>query len=89
MGRSASITCYPAKIPHFFENLQILAFYAILFTTSSIVFESFIRAISVGFQRMAIRQALVSIYGLNGLRLVLYMSFLYHSLRAFPWRQSL
>jgi len=24
---------YPAKIPHFFENLQILAFYAILFIT--------------------------------------------------------
>jgi hypothetical protein len=27
----------PAKIPHFFENFQILAFYAILFTTSLIV----------------------------------------------------
>ena len=30
MGCSASIACYPAKIPHFFENLKILAFYAIL-----------------------------------------------------------
>jgi|SRR6516162_5589429 hypothetical protein len=29
-GMFYSITCYPAKIPHFFENLQILAFYAIL-----------------------------------------------------------
>ena len=30
-----------------------------------------------------------TVYGLNGLRLVLYVSSLYHSLRAFPWRQSL
>jgi hypothetical protein len=29
---------YPAKIPHFFENLQILAFYYNLFTTSLIVY---------------------------------------------------
>jgi hypothetical protein len=33
---------YPAKIPHFFENLQIFAFYAILFITSFIVRQSFI-----------------------------------------------
>jgi len=29
-----------------------------------------------------------AVYGLNGLRLGLYVSSLYHSLRAFPWRQS-
>jgi len=40
---------YPAKIPHFFENLQILAFYTILFTTSLIVCESFIQALLSGF----------------------------------------
>jgi hypothetical protein len=46
---------YPAKIPHFFQNIQILAFYTILFTTSLIVCESFIRGLLTGFQRVAIR----------------------------------
>jgi len=32
---------YPAKIPHFFENLQILAFYAILFIAPLVFCESF------------------------------------------------
>ena len=36
-GRTNQLLYHPAKIPHFFENLQILAFYAILFTTSLIV----------------------------------------------------
>jgi len=49
MGRFASMTCYPAKIPHFFENLQILAFYTIPFTTSLIVCESFAEGILTGF----------------------------------------
>jgi hypothetical protein len=83
------MTRYPAKIPYLFKNVQILAFYLILFITSMIVCESFSRGLLTGFQRVAIRLALAAIDGLNGLRLVLYMSSVYHSLRAFPWRQSL
>src|SRR5271165_3440663 len=54
-GSSASIARYPAKIPHFFENRQIFAFYTIPFTTSLIVWESCIRGPFTGFQRVAIR----------------------------------
>jgi hypothetical protein len=68
MGCSASIACYPAKIPHFFESLKILAFYTILFTTSLIVCESLIRGLLIGFKSVAMRQALASIDGLNGRR---------------------
>ena len=68
MGCSARIARYPAKITHFFENLQILPVYTILFTTSSIVCESFIRGLSIGFQRVAKPSALATIDGLNGLR---------------------
>jgi hypothetical protein len=57
-----------AKIPHFFGDPQILAFYTILFTTSLIACECFIGALLIGFQRIAIPYVLAGIYGLNGLR---------------------
>jgi hypothetical protein len=56
----ASIACYPAKIPHFFETLKILAFYAILLCTPLIACESFMEALLSGFQRFVCRLALPS-----------------------------
>jgi hypothetical protein len=43
-GCSARIARYPAKIPHFFENLQILTFYAMLLITPFVLCKSFIGA---------------------------------------------
>src|SRR5271166_36398 len=60
MGCSASIKCYPAKIPHFVESLKILAFYAILPSTPLIACESFMEALLSGFQRVVCRLALPS-----------------------------
>src|SRR5271166_365644 len=63
MGCSASMACYPAKIPHFFESLKILAFYAILLRilrTLLIACKSFMEALLSGFQRVVCRLALCS-----------------------------
>ena len=60
MGCSASIACYPAKIPHFFESLKILAFSAILLRTLLIACKSFMEAVLSGFQRVVCRLALCS-----------------------------
>src|SRR5271165_2376211 len=57
MGFSASIAFYPAKIPHFFESLKILAFYAILLRTLLIACKSFMEALLSGFQRVVCRLA--------------------------------
>src|SRR5271166_4823405 len=57
MPCSASIACYPAKIPHFFESVKILAFYAILLRTLLIACESFMEAVLSGFQRVVCRLA--------------------------------
>src|SRR5271166_1917203 len=57
MGCSKSIAFYPAKIPHFFENLKILAFYAILLRTPLIACEPFTEALLSGFQRFVCRLA--------------------------------
>jgi|SRR5208282_405280 len=57
MGCSKSIACNPAKIPHFFESLKILAFYAILPSTPLIACESFMEALLSGFQRVVCRLA--------------------------------
>jgi hypothetical protein len=57
MGCSTRIACYPAKIPHFFENLKILAFYAILLRTPLIACESFMEALLSGFQGVVCRLA--------------------------------
>src|SRR6202048_517400 len=57
MGCSRSIACYPAKIPHFLENLKILAFYAILPSAPLIACESFIQALLSGFERFVCRLA--------------------------------
>jgi|SRR5271165_889418 len=68
MGCSASIACYPAKIPHFFESLKILAFYANLLRTPLIACKSFTKALLAGFQRDARRSRPPIVDGLNGLR---------------------
>src|ERR1700732_3985970 len=57
MGSSASIASYPAKIPHFFESLQILAFYAILLRTPLIACKSFMVGHISGFKRVVCRLA--------------------------------
>jgi hypothetical protein len=56
-GSSASIASYPAKIPHFFESLQIIAFYAILLRTPLIAYKSFMEGHISGFQRVVCRLA--------------------------------
>src|SRR5215469_9443440 len=70
MGCSASITCYPAKIPHCFKNPQILAFYAILLNTPFIACKSFVQALSLEFKGLCVAWHYLLIDGLNGLRLV-------------------
>src|SRR5260370_42138187 len=60
MGCTKSIACYPAKIPHFFENLKILAFYAILPSTPLIAGECFVQELPSGFERFVCRLALPS-----------------------------
>src|SRR6202011_4804313 len=59
---------YPAKIPHFFESLKILAFYAILPSTPLIACESFVQALLSGFERLCVAWHDSRIDGLNGLR---------------------
>jgi hypothetical protein len=60
MGCSASIARYPAKIPHSFESLKILAFYTILLRTPLIACKAFLQALLSGFQRVVCRLALPS-----------------------------
>src|SRR5271165_2036673 len=64
----ASIACYPAKIPHFFESLKILAFCAILLRTPLIACESFMEALLSGFRGLCVAWHYPPIDGLNGLR---------------------
>jgi hypothetical protein len=59
---------YPAKIPHFFENLKFLRFVQFLLNTPLITFEPFIKALLTGLQRDARRSRPPIVYGLNGLR---------------------
>jgi hypothetical protein len=68
MECSTSIACHPAKIPHFFESLNIFAFYAILWRTALIACKSFFKAPLSGFQRDARRSRPPVVDGLNGLR---------------------
>jgi hypothetical protein len=68
MGCSAKITRYPAKIPHFFKNAEILAFYAILLNTPFIACKSFVQALSMESKGLCVAWHYPLIDGLNGLR---------------------